>query len=400
MSNFKKMLTRIVVMFIFLVNTETSVVNSALGEITKAFPQANATLVSLISTTPILIMFIMSFFVGKIADKLDKKSMVLTALVLYTIGGVGGFFVSSNIYMIIVSRAILGLGAGMAAPLCGSVIAELYTGDDRAHMYGLTNGVDSLIATFVTMLGGVLMMIKWNYIFLAYSIFFIVIALVVYALPSMPHTTSITEEKKVKITYNKDQKIKLAVMAAFVFLNLLGGMLLMLKLAIYVTQYNLGTPLFISTAFSIFSIVIMCFSMVFGFVNKFMKRYTLILAPLASIVAYIILLTTKNPACVIAAMIIAGLGSAILMPSMQTEAATIGKKEHSAYAMSVVFGALFLGQFCATFVQAFLGLFGDPSIEAVFVFGIVLLTIIAVSYAVFVKITSQQTLHDTESIAK
>lgn len=382
-TTIKSFLTRISVMLIFLVNVEASLVNSALGEIAKQFPGTDPVLISMISTVPTIACLILALVMGKAIAKFNKKHLVLVALAIYTLGGVGGYFFSGSILQILICRAVLGVGAGMTAVLCGSIIAQLYTGNERAHMFGLTGGVDSLMGVLITMLGGALMMIKWKDVFLAYLVFIVIFIFSAYALPSLPPTLEDNTGNKVKVKYNKSQKIKLFLIALYVFCNLLGGMLILLKCAIYITVFNIGTPLFIASVMSAFTFCTMISAFFFGFINKFLKRYTLIVTPCGMIIAYLILILTRSPSAVFVAMIIAGLGNGVFVCSMQEKTVSIGTKEQGGYAMSVVFSALYLGSIAGGFVEKVIGLFGDPTVIAIYIFGASFLALIVIAYVVY-----------------
>jgi MFS family permease len=143
-------LTRLAVMFIFLINVEVSLVNVALGSIKEAFPDTDPVMISLISTLPILVMFLMTLVVGRLSMRFDKKNLVITSLIIYIIGGIGGVFMTSSITRILAMRLLVGIGAGLSAPLCGAIIAELYRESERVKMLGWAQGFDSLMAVLLT----------------------------------------------------------------------------------------------------------------------------------------------------------------------------------------------------------------------------------------------------------
>jgi len=387
MIKFKKTLTKIAVMLIFLANVENGLINSALGEITKAFPTANPSLVSLTSTLPTVVMFFMSFIVVRIVDKYDKKTIVLVGLSIYAIGGVGAFFLSSNIYLLLFTRFLCGIGAGLATPLSGTIIAELYTGNEKATIFGLTNGVASIIGTLLTMLGGMLMMIDWNYIFLAYSVFFAIIALIIYALPSMPPVSAPKmiqdEAKKAAVKLTGSQIAILSLVVVLVYLNTLAGMIGPLNQAIYITQNNIGTPLFVATAFSINSIVTIFSSLVYGFLNRLLKRFVIVFSCVFTLVSYVIFLASPTIIGVVVANVFAGIALGQFMPAIQMLASTVLGEQYSAKSISVVFGAMFLAQFSSGFVSTFMGLFGNATAQGAFIMGIVLSVIMIIAFTVY-----------------
>ena len=175
----------IAILLLSLTNIETSLVNSALADIAKAFPGVNPTLISLISTLPIIIMVPMTILSGKLCYYYSKKRILIIGLTLYVVGGVGGAFISSSIYQVLLMRGVLGLGAGLAAPLANSFIADLFAENDRAKLIGWSNAFGSIVAFIMTWIGGLLCVINWKYTFLAYLVFAAILLFEIVTLPDV-----------------------------------------------------------------------------------------------------------------------------------------------------------------------------------------------------------------------
>lgn len=356
---------RVSVLFIFLLNVEISLVNTALGEVAKAFPDADPVIINLVSTSAVIFMFLCSLLVGRLATRHNMRTLVIVALVIYTIGGVGGFFLSFSLWTLLLSRALVGVGAGISAPLVGAIVARLYEGPDRARMLGWANGFSSLIAVFLTMLAGWLAAMDWRYTFLAYGVFALILLLEVYALPSLPPlakrsadgSTATVERPR----FTPRQKAKLVLIAVFVFLNLMAGMLLLLKMPIMVTMENIGGPIQISWAFSTFTVGAFLSSMAFGWLHRATGRYALALYLALSAAGFVPVVLAQSIVPIVVGLFLFGLGSGMFIPAIQMKALDTGPQVNVAYAMSVAFGALFLGQFAASFAEKLLAPFGDAS---------------------------------------
>lgn len=362
----KGTLTGLSVLLIYLLNIEVSIVNTALGEITKAFPDTDPVIISLISTLPTLVMFIMSSLVGKLATKYDKRSLVLFALIIYIIGGLGGFFMSQNIYQVLFMRVLVGIGAGISAPLCGAIIAELYEGNKRATMLGLSNSFGSLMAVLMTMLGGWLCAMNWKYTFLAYGVFLFVIILEFIALPSLPPAKVDAAQEDQKEKYTSKQKIKLGLISVYTFCCLLFGVIFFLKLAIFMTEENLGGPIVIASCFSTITVAAFLSALIFGFITKILKRYTLALYSASTALAFFCLMNAQSTTMILLACALNGLGMGIFMPALQFKAINSGPKENACYATSIVLASMFFGNFMATFLEKVIGLFGNPESRTLF----------------------------------
>lgn len=362
--NFKGILRRITVLFIFLLNCEVTVVSTGMGEIAKAFPDADPILINLVYTFPILIMVLMNFFVvPPLAKRYDKKNLVMVALVLYIIGGVGGVFATGTIFHIIGMRAFVGLGAGIAAPLCGAIINELYDGNDKKNMLGWANGVDSLMAIILVTVAGYLCAIQWNYLFWVYSYFLIVLLMVATSLPSLPppRAAESSEKIKVKLSYNGKQKFKLFLVCLYEVAFTIFLVVMMMKLAIFIDVEKIGDAIVSSRAISVTTAGILIGSMLFGFADKLFRRYTMLVSTLCVALGTFIMFRSYAQAPLFAGCLIVGLGAGINLPLVQARALAIGIKTDGTFANAMIIGIMNGGQFLATFVEKGVALFVEPT---------------------------------------
>jgi MFS family permease len=363
-SSLRGILRRITVLFIFLLNCEVTVVSTGMAEIAKAFPSAGPILINLVYTFPILIMVFMNFFiVPPLAKRFNKKSLVLFSLILYLIGGLGGVFATGSIYQIIGMRTFVGLGAGIAAPLCGAIINELYEGNDKKNMLGWANGVDSLVAIVLTLVAGYLCAMKWNYLFYIYSYFFIVILMVAYALPSLPAPVAggSSENKKVKLSYNGKQKFKLFLVTLYGAVFCIFLVVMMMKLSIFIDAEKIGNAIIASRAIAITTAGIAIGSFFFGITERVFKRYNIIFSAFLVGLGTFVMFKSSAQAPVFMGCIIVGLGAGLNIPLIQCRALAIGVKSDGTFANSMIIGVVNGGQFLATFVEKVVGLFVEPT---------------------------------------
>ncbi len=112
-----------------------------------------------------------SYSVGRWSGDFSKKRLALFGVLIYTISGCWAFF-ATDIYMLLASRAVLGVAVGIIMPVAASLIADFYHGEQRMRMMGGFNSAfanfGGIIATFSS--GGLLASIDWRYAFLVYSV--------------------------------------------------------------------------------------------------------------------------------------------------------------------------------------------------------------------------------------
>lgn len=366
----KAIFTRISVLFIFLMNIESSLINSALADIAKAFPTVDPTTISLISTISTLLMIVTTLFITpQLVKRYNKKNIVVVALFIYVIGGVGPAFFNATIAEILVCRAFLGIGIGLSAPMCAAIINELYTGMEKTNMMGWANGVDSLVGIILTMIAGALCVINWRYTFFGYAFFLIVVLMELFFLPSMP--VPMVQDvsgaaKKAKIEYTKNQKVKLFFIVAYVFVFLMLSMSVMVKVAIFIDAMKLGNALSAASTMSILMIGVIIGSFFFGVVEKLVKRYVLVLAPgLACLGILMMWNATSLPSFMFASCIL-GMSIGFTQPTFALRSCAIGPLFNGAFASSLCMGGFALGQFAGTYVEKLVGLFVAPTPKNLF----------------------------------
>ena len=73
---------------------------------------------------------------GKLADQLGRKPIFIFGLVTFLIGSIACGF-SPNIIVLIVSRAIQGIGAGAIMPITFTIIADVFSFERRSNIMAM-----------------------------------------------------------------------------------------------------------------------------------------------------------------------------------------------------------------------------------------------------------------------
>lgn len=112
-------------------------------------------LFSWIIALPALGSAVATLMFGKLSDMYGRRSILLTSLALFLVGTILSALASSMAFAII-ARVILMLGQGALAPLCFSVIGDLFEPAARAKWSGMLNVPAGIAATIAPTLGGLL----------------------------------------------------------------------------------------------------------------------------------------------------------------------------------------------------------------------------------------------------
>jgi len=153
-------------------------ISPALPQMAIAFSNVDNAgfLVKLVLTIPALMIALFSPITGRLIDRYGRLKILRMSLVLYAVSGTSGFFLN-NLYLILLSRAVLGISVGMSMTIVITLIADYFEGLERQKFVGIQIAFMSLGGILFTGLGGVLADVGWRYPFLIYLFSLVVLPL-------------------------------------------------------------------------------------------------------------------------------------------------------------------------------------------------------------------------------
>lgn len=142
----------------------------------------------LITSIPSIILGIVCFIYGSLSDFVSLKKMTYVGVALLLAGSVLGFFVHTNIWVVIVARCLQTAG-GQVAGSVYLVIASRYLKDaEKATFFGLFTAAYQLSTAIGIVASGFLSMVDWSYLFLIPVLCVLVIPMLVRSLPEVETT--------------------------------------------------------------------------------------------------------------------------------------------------------------------------------------------------------------------
>ena len=126
-------------------------------------------LVPIVLTVPALMIGLTAPFAGFIADRIDRKRVLILAMIGYTIFGTAPLYLDS-IGAIIGSRVLVGLCEAAIMTCCTTLIADYWSGPRRSRYLGLQTLLASVSATVFLGLGGALGSSGWRTPFWLYLV--------------------------------------------------------------------------------------------------------------------------------------------------------------------------------------------------------------------------------------
>lgn len=163
MSSVKKNIIIALMVAMFLGAVEGTVVTTAIPTIVMDLQGFE--IISLVFSIYLLTSAISTPIYGKLSDLYGRKNVLSIGIIIFLIGS---FLcgLSKNIYMLILFRAIQGLGAGAIFTVSYTIVGDVFTLEERPKVQGYLGmvwGVASIAGPFV---GGLLIdLLSWHWIF-------------------------------------------------------------------------------------------------------------------------------------------------------------------------------------------------------------------------------------------
>lgn len=322
-----------------------AIVAPSLPNISKVFADTpHIDLLSkLVITLPALFIAIFSPPAGKIADRLGRMPLLLGSLLLYALGGTSAYFVN-NIYLILLSRAVLGIAIAGTMTSVVTLAGDYFEGGERKSFLGLQGAFMAMGGVVFVMLGGVLAEVSWRTPFLIYLL----------SLPVAVVANRVLKEPQVKQedAQSTDEKgfSALPRIAWLIYGNIFLGMILFYMVPVQIPfllkdlgveqNYLSGVAIGIGTFFSaVTSISYRKLSQKLSYPAFFAIAYLLIGS------GYGLVSLASGLVLVIVGLLVSGLGIGLLIPNTNIWLLAILPERIRGFGTGISGTFLFIGQF-------------------------------------------------------
>jgi len=305
-------------------------------------------LVPIVLTVPSLIIGLTAPFAGFIADAVDRKRLLLVALVAYAVVGPAPLYLDT-LPMIIGSRVALGLCEAAIMTSCTTLIGDYWSGARRSKYLALQTLVAALSATVFLALGGALGSSGWRTPFWVY-----VVALLL-VLPIAKLIWQPTRPRTAQRQGRKLEAVPRRLLLAPCLVTLMAGVVfyaLIVQLSFVLTDVGVESTAVIGGISALMSLATALGSVAFARLSHRTPRDLLpVEFSLAAIGLVIVFATTAVPVITIGA-IITGFGTGMLLPTLLTWAVNRLDFEQRGRGTGLWTGTLFIGQFISPLLIA------------------------------------------------
>lgn len=323
-------------------------ISPALGLIAQAFPETNETMIKLILTAPSLMIIPFSFLSSYLTTKTTKKTIILSGLIIYLIGGISPQFMSS-IELILFFRLLLGAGVGLLMPLAMSLINDYFTGDERTKLMGYNSAFSNFGGIITMLLAGWLATFSWRVPFNVYFLGLIIFILVFFFLPKGEVQQSDQREGKAKLP-----------LAVYGYSLAMGGVMLAYysiatNMALYLEQNELGGTALAGTVVSFTTVGGMITSLFLVQIELTFKKYVIPVMLFGMGIAFLILSLTNSVILIMISVCFIGFGQGSLFPIFVLKVLDSVPTNLADRAVAMTSSFTFLGQFLSPIVLDTIG---------------------------------------------
>jgi MFS family permease len=306
-------------------------------------------LVPVVLTVPALVVGLTAPFAGLLADAIDRKRVLIIAMVAYSVVGTAPLYLDS-LPSIIASRVLVGVCEAAIMTCCTTLIGDYWTGERRSRNLGLQALVTAIAATVFLGLGGALGAAGWR------TPFWLYLAAAVIAVPMIRALWQ--PARQARTTGRRLEPVPWRQLAVPCLVTLFGGIVfyaLIVELSFVLTDVGVTSTAAIGGLSALMSLATAIGA---GLFARVANRGPGVLLPIAfglSGAGFLLIFTTAAVPVIAAGSVLTGFGTGLLLPTLITWAVNRLSFAQRGRGTGLWTGTLFIGQFVAPLVIAAVG---------------------------------------------
>ncbi|MGJ9385314.1 MFS transporter [Salipaludibacillus sp. CF4.18] len=349
-------------------------ISPALGDIALAFPDVSETTIKFILTLPSVMIIPFIFISSHLTRRFSKKHILFAGMFFYLIGGLGGGFASS-IELLLLCRAILGIGVGLLMPISTALVADFFDGEERTTTMGQVSAANNLGGVALFLMSGFLAAISWRMAFSVYSLVIVAAIIVFFYLP-----TTKPEKDTPGMTRAPLPK-KLYAYGAAMFFIVLAFYSIPTNMALFIQEEGIGNSQSAGMVISIATAAGFFAGIFLGKVKRLFKTYFVAIQLLLMGSGFFIIAVSNHLVLIGLGVGFMGFGFGSILPTVFDQVSRQVPKSQTVQAMAIVTSMLFFGQFSSPIFLDGIGiLFGNESIRFMYTFLSSIMILVALAF--------------------
>lgn len=299
---------------------------------------------------PALMIALFGTLMGTLSDKMGRKNVLIASLIIYGIGGFGGYFIN-NIGSLLFSRAILGIGVAGIMSSATTLIGDYFEGSERSSFMGTQSAFMSLGGVVFLIVGGLLADMNWRFPFWLYLMSFVILPFAIAVL---------YEPEKMNMEENADKNQRgnnrlIALIYILGFFGMVFFYMIPTQIPFLLQEKTEVSNTLVGIAIAVSTLTAAIASINYGRVKKkisFLKIFTFSFLLIA--IGYFFIAYNEGYLGIVFGLGIAGLGVGFLLPNGNVWLMELAPVSSRGKIIGTMSSMMFLGQFVSPLIVALL----------------------------------------------
>jgi MFS family permease len=300
-------------------------------------------LVPIVLTVPALVVGLAAPFAGLLADAIDRKRVLIVAMVGYSVVGTAPLYLDA-LPAILASRVLVGVCEAAIMTCCTTLIGDYWSGVRRKRYLGMQALVTAIAATVFLGLGGALGAAGWR------TPFWLYLAAAVIAIPM---AFALWQPQRPARTGRRLEPVPWRQLAGPCVVTLFGGIVfyaLIVELSFVLDDVGLTSSAAIGGVAALMSLATATGAWSFARVARHPDRILLSVAFGLSALGLMTVYATTSVAVIAVGAVSTGLGTGLLLPTLVTWAVDRLTFAQRGRGTGLWTGSFFVGQFLSPLV--------------------------------------------------
>ncbi len=328
------------ILTISFVQLGTNGVAAILADIAREFPHVSTTTIQLLMTFPSLFIVGLTLISAWLSNFVSKKILVYLGLVLVSVSGILSFLFHDNLISLFLWAGILGIGIGLVVPMAFSFISDYFDEEEQSVMMGLQSSASNIGSMVMTLVGGFLASISWNYDYLVYLL----------AIPGLLLTCIYVPRNQIKKIKSSNKKVipkNVWLYGLIAFMFMLVFYMGPTNLSLFVAEEGIGSNALAGMAATIFLLGGALMGILFGFVSSKIGLKTIPIGFFILAIGFIIMSKANYASVFYLGSFLAGSSISLTLPQCMLRVSLLDNKEEVTLGLAIVMACGNLGTFAA-----------------------------------------------------